>query len=254
MSALHRLAHQARFDLLIFRRNPAATFFTVILPLIFLVIFTSIFGNETLDNGAKVATLYVPGILALAITSATAVNLAITMTTRRERGVLKRVRGTPIPPWVFVVAQAISAFVISAVMTAIIVIVGWVLFDVRLFGRGMPSLVITLLVGAGSLAAIGLALTTIIPSEDAAPAVTNAVMLPLYFISDIFVPSEQVPDWITSIAEIFPIIHLSNALQESFDPFVEGTPMPWRSWLVIAAWGIGAGLVTLRFFRWTPRR
>ncbi|MEL6983213.1 MAG: ABC transporter permease [Actinomycetota bacterium] len=254
MTAITRLGHQARFDLLVFRRNPAATFFTVILPLIFLVIFTSIFGNETLDNGAKVATLYVPGILALAITSATAVNLAITMTTRRERGVLKRVRGTPIPPWVFVAAQAISAFVISAIMTVIIEVVGRILFGVRLFADGVPSLVITVLIGAASFAAIGLALTVIIPSEDAAPAVTNAVMLPLYFISDVFIPSDQVPDWIRSIAEIFPIIHLSNALQDSFDPFFDGTPWPWRNWLVIAAWGIGSGVITLRFFRWTPRR
>ncbi|MEM9564059.1 MAG: ABC transporter permease [Actinomycetota bacterium] len=254
MTAVQRLSHQTRFDLLVFRRNPAATFFTVVLPLIFLVIFTSIFGNETLDNGAKVATLYVPGILALAITSATAVNLAITMTTRRERGVLKRVRGTPIPPWVFVVSQAIAAFVISVLMTVIIVVVGRVLFDVSLFARGVPSLLITLLIGAMSFAAIGLALTAIIPSEDAAPAVTNAIMLPLYFISDVFIPSDQVPGWISTVAGIFPILHLSNALQESFDPFVDGTPFPWRNWLVIAAWGVGALVVTLRFFRWTPRR
>ncbi len=254
MTALGRLAHQARFDLLVFRRNPAATFFTVILPLIFLVIFTSIFGNETLDNGAKVATLYVPGILALAITSATAVNLAITMTTRRERGMLKRLRGTPIPPWVFVVAQAIAAFAICVAMTVIIVLVGRVLFGVSLFADGVLSLLITLIIAAPSFAAIGLALTAIIPSEDAAPAVTNAIMLPLYFISDVFIPADQVPDWIATIARIFPIVHLSNALQESFDPFIDGAPWPWRNWLVIALWGLGATLVTLRWFRWTPRR
>jgi ABC-2 type transport system permease protein len=254
MTALARLRHQASFDLLIFRRNPAATFFTVILPLIFLVIFTTIFGNETLDNGAKASTLYVPGILALAITSATAVNLAITMTARRERGVLKRVRGTPIPPWVFVVAQAIAAFVISAVMTVIIVVIGRILYGVGLELDGLPSLVITVLLGASSFAAVGLALTAIIPSEDAAPAVTNAIMLPLYFISDVFIPGDQVPGWIRTVAGIFPIRHLSNALQDSFNPYFDGTPWPWRNWLVIAAWGAAATVVTLRWFRWTPRR
>lgn len=254
MTAVARLRHQASFDLLVFRRNPAATFFTVILPLIFLVIFTTIFGNETLDNGAKASTLYVPGILALAITSATAVNLAITMTARRERGVLKRVRGTPIPPWVFVVAQAIAAFVISAVMTVIIVVIGRILYGVELGLDGLPSLVITVLLGASSFAAVGLALTAIIPSEDAAPAVTNAIMLPLYFISDVFIPGEQVPGWIRTVAGIFPIRHLSNALQDSFDPFLDGTPLPWRNWLVIAAWGVAATVISLRWFRWTPRR
>lgn len=254
MSIMTGLRHQASFDLLIFRRNPAATFFTVILPLIFLVIFTSIFGNETLDGGARAATLYVPGILALAITSATAVNLAITMTARRERGVLKRVRGTPMPPWVFMAAQAIAAVAISLAMTALIVIIGRVLYQVGLRAAGVPTLAITVLVGAASLATIGLALTTIIPSEDAAPAVTNAVMLPLYFISDVFIPDEQIPSWIQTLAELFPIQHLSKALQGSFDPLTVGTVWPWRHWLVIAAWGLLGVLVTLRWFRWTPRR
>ncbi|MGI9595939.1 MAG: ABC transporter permease [Acidimicrobiales bacterium] len=252
--ALARVRHQAGFDLLIFRRNPAATFFTVIMPLILLVIFTSIFGNETLDNGAKIATLYVPGILALAIVSATAVNLAITMTARRERGVLKRLRGTPMPPWVFIAAQAIAGFAISAVMTVVIIVVGRVLFGVSINLSGVPSLVLTVLIGAASFAMIGLALTTIIPSEDAAPAVTNAIMLPLYFVSDVFISGDQVPGWVQTVGNIFPVRHMSLALQESFDPFSDATPWPWNHWLVIALWGVFGALVTLRRFSWTPRR
>lgn len=253
MTAVGHVRHQVSFDLLIFRRNPAATFFTVALPLIFLIIFTSIFGNETMDNGAKVATLYVPGILALAIISATGVNLAINMTTRRERGLLKRVRGTPIPPWVFLVAQAIAGLAISVLMTVIIVVVGRILFGVSLNASGVPSLLITLAVGAASFSMIGLALTTIIPSEDAAPAVTNAVFLPLYFISDVFIAGDT-PDWVQFVGNLFPVRHLSHALQDSFDPFFDGTPFPWDHWLVIAAWGAAGAVVTLRGFRWTPRR
>ncbi len=254
MSAVTRLRQQVGFDLLIFRRNPAATFFTVALPLIFLVIFTSIFGNETMENGVKVATLYVPGILALAIISATAVNLAITMTNRRERGVLKRVRGTPIPPWIFIAAQGLAGFAISVLMTVIIVVVGRVAFGVALNASGVPSLVISLFVGAVSFAMIGLGLTTVIPSEDAAPAVTNAVMLPLYFISDIFITGEGIPDWVQTVGNLFPVRHLAHALQESFDPTADGVPMPWNHWLVIAAWGVVAAIVTFRGFRWTPNR
>lgn len=253
-TALRRLRHQVGFDLLIFRRNPAATFFTVVLPLIFLVIFTSIFGNETMSNGAKVATLYVPGILALAIISATAVNLAISMTARRERGVLKRVRGTPIPPWIFVAAQGVAGFAISVVMTVIIIVVGRLLFGVTLNAQGVPSLAITLLIGAASFVMIGLGLTTIIPSEDAAPAVTNAIMLPLYFVSDVFITGDGVPDWVQTVGNLFPVRHLSHALQDSFDPFAETMPWPWDHWLVIAAWGAAAAVATVRGFRWTPRR
>lgn len=248
------LLRQTSLDLLIFRRNPAATFFTVILPLIFLLLFTSIFGNDEIEPGVRAATFYVPGILALAIISATGVNLAMTITTRRERGILKRVRATPIPPWVFIASQAIAGFALSIIMTVIIVLIGRVLFSVSLNANGIPSLLITLLVGAFSFAAIGLALTTIIPSEDAAPAVTNAIFLPLYFISDVFIIGADTPAFIQRIGDIFPVKHLANALQESFDPFAESAPFPWENWLVIAAWGAVAAVVTLRTFRWTPRR
>ena len=254
MTALARLAHQVNFDLLIFRRNPAGTFFTVALPLIFLVIFTSIFGNETLDNGAKVATLYVPGILTLAIVSATAVNLAMTMTSRRERGILKRVRSTPIPPWVFTTSQALAGFVISAIMTVIIIVIGRLAYGVKLQFETIPSLLISLLLGAMSFSAIGLALTAIIPSEDAAPAVTNAIMLPLYFVSGVFIPDTEVPDWVSTVGGIFPISHLNRALQESFNPFADGAAWPWDHWLVLAGWGIVCTAITLKFFRWVPNR
>lgn len=250
MSALLR---QANFDLLIFRRNPAATFFTVVLPLIFLLIFTSIFGNEEIRPGVRAATFYVPGILALAIISATATNLAITMTTRRERGMLKRVRGTPIPAWTFIASQAIAGFVLSVIMTVLIVVIGRVLFDVSLNANGIPSLLITVFLGAFAFSAIGLALTTIIPSEDAAPAVTNAVFLPLYFISDVFIVSDE-ETFLQRVGNLFPVKHLSNALQESFDPFADAAPWPWEHWLVIAGWGIVCAAITLKTFRWTPNR
>ena len=151
---LATVGRQLNFDLLIFRRNPAATFFTVILPLIFLILFTSIFGNGTLSNGAQVSTVYVPGILTLAIVSATAVNVAITMTTRRERGVLKRVRGTPIPPPVFILSQSLAGTVIAFAMTLVISVIGRVLYGVSLQFETLPSLIISLIVGAMSLSLI----------------------------------------------------------------------------------------------------
>lgn len=248
------VARQLNFDLLIFRRNPAASFFTVVLPLIFLFLFTSIFGNDTLDNGAKVATLYVPGILTLAIVSATAVNVAITMTTRRERGVLKRVRGTPVSPAVFILSQSLAGTMIAFVMTLIISVIGRVVYGVSLQVATLPNLIISVGLGAMSFAAIGLAMTTIISSEDAAPAVTNAVFLPLYFVSGVFVPNEGVPDWVQTVGNLFPVSHLNRALQESYDPFSTGPAWPWEHWLVIVAWGAVAGGLALKRFRWTPNR
>lgn len=254
LSTLTKLKRQVRYNLLIFRRNTAGAFFTVVLPLIFLVIFTSIFGNETLDNGVKVATLYVPGILAMAIVSATTNNLAITITTRRERGVLKRVKGTPLPTWIYVLAEALTGAVVAALMTVIIIVVGRIAFGVELNLHSVPTLVLTVLIGATALSFVGLALTTVIPSEDAAPAITNALMLPLYFVSDIFIVGDATPDWVTTVGNLFPIRHLNVALQDSFNPFVTSTTWPWRNWLVIALWGLAGAAITSRRFRWTPRR
>lgn len=251
MSWLPQLRSQAGFDLLTFRRNPAATFFTVVLPLIFLFLFTSIFGNEEID-GVRVANFYVPGILALSIISATMVNIAITTVTRRETGVLKRVRGTPLRPWVFVGSQVLASVAIATVMTVLVVLVGWLVFDVQLQASGVPSLIISLLLGTAAFCSLGLALTSIIPSENAAPAVTNAVALPLYFVSDIFIITDETPTVIATIGNLFPIKHLGQALTESFNPFIEGTPMPWGHWAVIAGWGLFGSAVTVVWFRWTP--
>ena len=255
MSASTQLRTQARYSLLSFRRNPAATFFTVILPLIFLMLFTSIFGNDEIDGtGVRLATVYVPGILALSVISATMVSLAINITTKRENGILKRVRGTPLRPWVFVAGEVAAGLVITALMTVLVVAIGRVLFDVTLYSAGIPNLLISLILGAAAFSALGLALTVIIPNEKAAPAVTNMVALPLYFVSDVFIPtSDDTPRLITLIGDLFPIKHLSLALGQTFDPVIDGTPMAWKHWAVIAAWGAFGTLVAVRRFSWTPR-
>lgn len=253
MTWLNQLHLQAKFDLLMFRRNPAATFFTVVFPLIFLFLFTSIFGNEVTNDGVRAATLYVPGILTLAVVSATMINLAMTMTVRRERGVLKRVRGTPLRPWVFVAAQGLAGVAISVFMTVVVVGIGWLVFDVSLRPAGVLSLLLSVIIGAISFSALGLALTAVIPSENAAPAVTNAIVLPLYFISDVFIIGEK-PAALRAIANIFPIQHLATATSESFNPFAEGMPWPVGHWLVLVLWGAFGIAVTLMTFRWTPRR
>ena len=254
MTRLGQLRSEARFNLLGFRRSPAATFFTVVLPIIFLVIFTSIFGNEIISStGARVATVYVPGILALALVSANFMNAAIVTVIRRESGVLKAMRATPLPPWVYVGGQVAASLVLTAIMTALVIGIGWLGFSVEVQPGAVPSLLITLGVGAAAFSALGLAITCVCPSEQAAPAITNMCVLPLYFVSDVFIPSEGAPRWMTLIGDVFPIKHLAVALGRTFDPFSEGVPLPAWRWAILGAWGVFGVLVTVRFFRWTPR-
>lgn len=254
MRMVTQLRSQVGYDLLAFRRNPAATFFTVVLPLIFLLLFTSIFGNEVLEGreGLRAATFCVPGILALAIVSATTVNLAMTTVTRREDGALKRVRGTPLPPWIFVFALATASLVITAVMTATMIAIGRVLFDVTLPLAGVPGLLITVLVAAVAFSAMGLALSVIIPSVEAAPAITNAVVLPVYFVSDVFIVTDSTPRLLRVAGDVFPVRYLTQALVRSFDPTTAGSPLPWDHWGVIVGWGVLGVVVVARRFRWSP--
>lgn len=249
-----RLLTQTKYDLLIFRRNPAAAFFTVVLPLIFLVLFVSLFGNETTGDGVKLSRFYVPGILALSVISSTFVNLAMTTTSRRETGVLKRVRGTPLPPSVFVGAQVLTAIVITFAMAALMLLISGVFFDTTISVDALPSFVIALVVGTAAFCCLGLALSTIIPSEKAAPAMTNAIVLPLYFISGTFFPVEDAPAFLKFLGNLFPVKHLTDALFHSFDPRVDPTAIPWTNLGVIGAWGALGLLIAMTRFRWMPSR
>jgi ABC-2 type transport system permease protein len=247
--------HQFRFDQKVFWRNPASVFFTVLLPLIFLFIFATIFGNDEIEErGVKTTTYYVPAIIALAVISATTVSLAINLTEDRERGLLKRVRGTPLPPSVFVAGRVGNAFVISILMVVLVAILGKLVYDVSLPGETIPAVVVTLAIGAFAFSCLGFALTAMIPSEDAAPAVTNAILLPLYFVSGVFIPDSEIPSGVLNIADVFPVRHFFEAFFTAWDPNTSGAGFELGDLAIVTAWGLFGLAVAVRFFRWEPRR
>jgi ABC-2 type transport system permease protein len=254
VSAAALVIHQFRYDQKTFWRDPTSVFFTVLLPLVFLFIFATIFGNETIDElgGIRLATYYVPGILTLAVVSATLVSPAISITQDRENGVLKRVRGTPLPSWVFIAGRVGNAVVISLLMTVLVTVIGRLVYDVALPDATLPALLITLVVGAGAFTCMGLALTVAIPSVDAAPAVTNAIALPLYFISGIFIPESEIPDGVLHFADVFPFRHFFEAFLAAFDPATSGAGIELGNLAVLVAWGVAGLVVAALWFRWTP--
>jgi ABC-2 type transport system permease protein len=255
MSAARLVLHQFRYDQKTFWRNTAAVFFTVMLPLIFLFIFATIFGNDEIDElGVKTTTYYVPAIIALAVISATTTSLAINLTEDRERGLLKRVRGTPLPVPAFVAGRVGNSLVISLLMVAVIAVVGKLVYDVALPDQTIPALLVTIAVGAFAFSCLGFALTAVIPSEDAAPAITNAVMLPLYFISGIFIPDSEIPDGVLQVADVFPVRPFFQAFFTAWDPNTTGAGFEWGHLAVVAAWGLAGLAVAMRAFRWEPRR
>jgi ABC-2 type transport system permease protein len=248
--------HQFRYDQRVFWRSPASVFFTVMLPLIFLFIFTGLFGSDTIEEygGIKVSTYYVPGIITLAVVSATLQSLAINLTEARESGRLKRIRSTPLPAWAFVAGRVGNAFLTSVAMTVLVTLIGNLFFGVEIPTQTIPALVLTLVVGAFTFSCLGFALTAAIPSEDAAPPMTNAILLPLYFLSGVFIPDTQIPEGILTVADVFPIRQFFLAFFEGFDPATVGAGFEWGHLAILGLWGVAGLLLAMRYFRWAPRR
>ncbi len=255
MSGVALVAHQFRFDQKIFWRNPASVFFTAVFPLLFLFIFATFFKNADIQGlDVNGATYYVPAIVALAVISATTVKLAMNLSSEREAGTLKRVRGTPLPPSVFVAGRVGNSLVISLILVVLVSVIGAVFYGVSIPIETMPAVVVTLAVGAASFCCIGFALAAVIPSEDAAPAVTNAIVFPLYFLSGVFVPEDEIPNGVLHFADIFPVRHFFEAFFTAWDPNTSGAGFELGDLAVVAAWGVFGLLIAVRFFRWEPRR
>jgi ABC-2 type transport system permease protein len=245
--------HQARYELLSFLRNKQARFFTLLLPLAFLVILVGLFGNHTVGpEHVKESTYYVPGLSAMAVISASFVNLVISITAQRETGVLKRRRATPVPAWVLIAGRALTAMVVSLATMCVLMLVGRFAYHADLPARTIPAVALTAIVGSVTFCVLAYALSALIRSADAAQPVVQATVLPLYFISGVFVPNVDLPSWLWHVAEFFPVEHLADALHHAYDPAVRGTGIAWSDLAVLAIWMIAGSVIALRRFRWVP--
>jgi ABC-2 type transport system permease protein len=255
VSGVAIVLHQFRFDQKIFWRNPAAVFFTAALPLIFLFMLATLFANDEISGlHVKGATYYVPAIISLAVISATWVMLATNRPAARAAGQLKRVRGTPLPPAAFVAGRVGNSLVISVIMAALVSVIGALVYGVTIPTDTMPAMLVTLAVGAFSFACLGFALAAVIPTADAAPAVTNATVLPLYFLSGVFIPQNEIPDGVLNFADAFPIRHFFEAMFTAWDPNAAGSGFELGHLAIVAGWGVLGLVISVRFFRWEPRR
>jgi ABC-2 type transport system permease protein len=267
---------QVRYTNRAFWRNPASAFFTFVFPLMFLVIFTALLGSGDVEF-ARVpvpgrglvplvvdqSTYYVAAMAAFGVITATYTNIAITTAFQRDQGILKRLRGTPLPSWSYLFAR-----VVHSMLVALILVVITVLFGRLTYGTDLPTggllfeFLATLVVGSLSFAALAFALTALIPNAEAAPPIVNATILPLLFISGIFIPlTDRAPAWITTVGNIFPVKHFADAVRASYlgNVTLQGTgirafPFDWTDLAVVAAWGLAGLILASRFFSWEPRK
>ena len=205
------------------------------------MIFTALLGNNTVSIGArsvKESTYYVAAMAAFGVVTACFNNMAIATAFLRETGVLKRVDGTPMPPLSYVAARILHSLAVAVVLVAVTVVFGRAAYSVALpGGTTLIEFVVMLVVGAAAFCALGLALSAAIPNADAAAPMVNAVILPLLFLSGIFIPfGNATPSWILWVARLFPVRHFAAGLQAGF----LGTPFDWVDVAVVAAWGRSA--------------
>jgi ABC-2 type transport system permease protein len=255
VTGLALVLHQFRYDQKAFRRNPASLFFTVAFPVILLLIFATVFGGQTVDvrGGIETTAYYVPAIVTLSVVSATMQSLAMSLVIAREDGRLKRGRGTPMPAWVFIAGRIGNSIAVALMMLALIAVIGRLLYGVAIPWGQLPAILLTLIVGAAAFCCLGIALTAAIPSQDAAAPIVNALLLPLYFLSGVFIPDDQLPNGVIHFADAFPIRHFFEAFFNAYIPAGGGSGIEWGSLAIVAAWGVVGLLLAVRFFRWTPR-
>ena len=255
MNAAGLTLSQIRYVNKAFWRNPASAFFTFAFPLMFLVIFTALLGHGTVAIGPRLintTTYYVAAMASFAVISACYTNIAISVTFQRDAGVLKRTNGTPLPSAAFLGARMLHALLVAALLVVITAAFGRAFYSAAIpSGGSLVRFLIMLLVGAASFCALGFAITAAIPNADASPAIVNATILPLLFLSGIFIPfGNSTPSWVLWLARIFPVKHFADGMQAGFT----GTVFHWTDVLIVAVWGLGGLILAARFFTWEPRR
>ncbi|HEX9343832.1 MAG TPA: ABC transporter permease [Actinomycetota bacterium] len=252
--ALPLLWRQWRAQNKLFWRNPFSAFFTLAFPLMFLLIFNALNTNQRITQlgDIRFAQFFTPGILVFAVVSACYVNMATSVPINRDEGVLKRVRGTPLPAWIYLTARVATAVYMAFIGATLMMLVGVLAFQVKIFWHLLPAAVVTMLFGTTCLCALGLAMATIVPNGEAAPAFANFTWLPIAFVSDIFYPTNNAPTWVKTAGDIFPVKHFAIAMEAAFSPFTKGSGFEWNHLRVIAIWGIAAAIFAFRRFKWEP--
>jgi ABC-2 type transport system permease protein len=256
MSDLGQALRVVRYTNKAFWRNPANAFFTFAFPLMFLVIFTALFGNDTVPVAGReisTSTFYVGAIATFAIITATYTNLAINVTFSRDMGILKRIRGTPMAAWSFMVGRILHALLVTLLLVVIVVAFGALFYEAEVPSDTMPAFLATVAIGAASFSALGLAVTAVIPNADASPPIVNASILPLLFLSGIFIPIQDPNAWYVTLAKVFPVYHFAQAMNSAYFS-VSGSGFEAGNLLILGAWGLAGVILAVLFFSWEPRR
>ena len=220
-----------------------------------LVTLDLVYGSRALPtrNQLESHQFYMPSMMTFATVNACYINVINGTTLARQSGMLKRIRSTPLPGWVYLSGRMVSAGIVGMLSVIGVCVVSVALFDVQMVWGTLPGTLLLIVVGMVCFSCVGLALTPLIPTPEAAIPIAYGTMLPLAFISDVFFPSDTSPAWLQHVASVFPLRPLARALADNMTPHATGSGFHWVALGTMAAWTVGAA-VLLVFFRWEPTR
>ncbi|MBZ6283549.1 ABC transporter permease [Streptomyces olivaceus] len=246
---LRLVAHQIRYEQLSFWRNPQAVIFTFLLPVLVVTVFGAVFGGDQKSDfyfGLSGMQYYTPTIAAVSVLGACYGQLAIVLSTRRQTGMLKRLRATPLPAWIYFTGLLAHCLLVGAIDIGLVIGVG------TLYGVPLPAhwagLALALVLGAASFCALGAGVASLVRSAESAPALVQFIQFPLVFISGSYFPVHA--DALNTIAGLLPVKPFNEALLAAF---TGASGHGWRGLGVLAAWGVLGAVVAVRRFRWDPR-
>ncbi len=257
MSTVSLIRRETTYARKVLVRDPQNLFFTVGLPLLYLLIFATIFGDEEAQIPGQpgvldVATVMTASVIVIGVASAAFQNLTINLVQDRENGVLKRLRSAPVPTPVFLGGHLINALITSVLLAVGVAVLGFALYGVPFTDQRTLAAFITVVVGAMACAGAAFPFTRLIGKATAASPMTVAITLTLFFLSGNFFPGTELPRAMSFVADLFPVRHFFIAMTTAFNPNVEGAGFEWTHLAVLAAWAVGGAVVGARVFRWTP--
>jgi ABC-2 type transport system permease protein len=236
-------------------RNPRALVFTFAFPLILIVLFSALNGNAKVDaygEHIRFAQFYTPAIAIFSLVAACYTSLVLGIATARDQGLLKRVRGTPLPMGIYLGSWVTGAMATGIGAILLLFLVAIPAFGVDIYARTLPAAIVTLLLGAACLASLGVAVASLVKSADQAMPVAQLTFLPVSFISGIWFPLDGAPDWLIHVAHFFPLYHIVNAFGSCFVPGSSGSAFNGSDLTAIVIWTAVGLFVAVRRFRWEP--
>jgi ABC-2 type transport system permease protein len=242
--------HQLKWEQLTFWRSREAAIFVFLFPPLLFLLLASVFGDGTRD-GIPASTYLIAGLITYAVANTALGGLAIVLVIRREFGILKRLRSTPLPATLYLAVTLLSNLLVVVLQSLVVVALGLSLFDAEL-PENWLSFGVALVLGAAAFAGLGLAIAALVRSGEAIAAVVNVIILPMAFLSGSFGPADDLPGFLQVLRDVLPLHYL---LELVLGAYVDGEAV-WEhptAIAVLVAWGAAGYVVARRRFGWEPR-